>query len=44
MNIPMYNLKSNWGGDYENVAILVAMAVNEDGYREVIGTAEGMRE
>lgn len=37
-------LKRNWGGNYENVAILVAMAVNEDGQREVIGTAEGMKE
>ena len=37
-------LKRNWGGEYENVAILVAMAVNEDGYREVIGTVEGMKE
>ena len=31
------------GGDYENVAVLVAMAVNEDGYREIIGAAEGMK-
>lgn len=37
-------LKRNRGGEYENVAILVAMAVNEDGYREVIGVAEGMKE
>ena len=37
-------LKRNWGGNYENVAILVAMAVNEDGQREVIGAAEGMKE
>ncbi len=37
-------LKRNWGGEYENVAILIAMAVNEDGYREVIGAAEGMKE
>ena len=22
----------NWGGEYENVAILVAIAVNEDGF------------
>ena len=29
---------------YENVAVLVAMAVNEDGDREVIGAAEGMKE
>lgn len=34
----------NWGGEYENVAILVAIAVNEDGYREVLGAAEGMKE
>jgi len=37
-------LKCNWGGEYENVAILIAMAVNEDGYREVIGADEGMKE
>ena len=37
-------LRRNWGGEYENVAILVAIAVNEDGYREVLGAAEGMKE
>jgi len=37
-------LKRNWGGEYENVAVLIAMAVNEDGYREVIGAAEGIKE
>jgi transposase-like protein len=37
-------LKRNWGGEYENVSILVAIAVNGDGYREVIGAAEGMKE
>jgi putative transposase len=37
-------LKRNWGGTYENVAILVALAVNADGYREVIGASEGMKE
>ena len=26
------------------MAILVAIAVNEDGYREVIGAAKGMKE
>ena len=31
-------------GEFENVAILVAIAVNEDGYREVLGAAEGMKE
>jgi len=37
-------LRRNWGGEYENVAILVAIAVNEDGYREVLGAAQGMKE
>ena len=37
-------LRRNWGGAFENVAILVAIAVNEDGYREVLGAAEGMKE
>ncbi len=37
-------LRCNWGGEYENVAILVAIAVNEDGFREVLGAAEGMKE
>jgi len=37
-------LKRNWGGNYENVAILVAMGVTEGGQREVIGAAEGMKE
>src|SRR5574344_84035 len=30
-------LKRNWGGEYENVSILVAVGVAEDGYREVLG-------
>ena len=37
-------LRRNWGGEYENVAVLVANAVNEDGYREVLGAAKGMKE
>lgn len=35
-------LRRNWGGEFENVAILVAIAVNEDGYREVLGAVEGI--
>ena len=38
------NLKRNWGGSYENVSILVAIGVNSDGFREVLGAAEGMKE
>lgn len=37
-------LRRNRGGEYENVAIPVAITVNEDGYREVPGAAEGMKE
>lgn len=37
-------LRRNWGGEYENVSVLVAIAVNEDGYREILGAAEGMKE
>lgn len=37
-------LKCNWGGSFENDAILIAMAVNEDGQREVIGAMDGMKE
>ena len=37
-------LRRNWGGEYENGAILVAIAINEDGFREVLGAAEGMKE
>ena len=37
-------LKRNWGGEFENVSILVAIGVDYDGYREIIGAAEGMKE
>lgn len=37
-------LRRNWDGEFENVAILVVIAVNEDGYREVLGIAEGMKD
>ncbi len=37
-------LKRNWGGEYENVAVLIAMAVNQRGEREVLGAVEGMKE
>lgn len=30
-------LKRNWGGEYENVAVLVVISVNEDGYWEILG-------
>lgn len=37
-------LKRSWGGSYENIAVMVAIGVNDDGYREVIGAAEGFTE
>ena len=37
-------LRQNWGGEYENVSVLVAIAVNEEGYREGLGAAERMKE
>lgn len=37
-------LKRSWGGSYENVSILVAIGVNGDGRREIIGCAEGFAE
>ena len=37
-------LKRSWGGSYENVAVMVATGVNGDGYREVVGCAEGFTE
>lgn len=37
-------LKRCWGGEYESVSILIAVGVNEDGSREVLGAAEGLKE
>jgi len=37
-------LKRSWGGEVRNISILVAIAVAEDGFREVIGAAEGAKE
>jgi len=37
-------LKRSWGGEVKNVAILAAIGVASDGYREVLGIAEGAKE
>lgn len=37
-------LKRSRGGEVQNVAVLVAIGVNADGHREIIGAAEGMKE
>ena len=37
-------LKRSWAGEVRNVSVLVAIGVGEDGYREVLGVQEGMKE
>ncbi len=37
-------LRRSWGGEVRNVSILVAVGVNAEGYREVLGVEEGTKE
>jgi transposase-like protein len=37
-------LKRSWGGEVKNVAVLVAIGVDQDGYRQVLGVSEGAKE
>lgn len=37
-------LKRSWGGEVRNVSILVAMGVDAEGYRSIIGACEGLKE
>lgn len=37
-------LKRSWGGEVRNVSVLVAIGVDQEGFREVLGVAEGGRE
>jgi transposase-like protein len=37
-------LKRSWGGEVRNVAILVAIGVDAEGFREVLGVVEGAKE
>ena len=37
-------LKRSWGGEVRPVAILVAIGVNSEGFREILGVAEGAKE
>ena len=36
-------VKRSWAGEVRNVSVLVAIAVNREGYREMIGVAKGAR-
>jgi len=37
-------LKRSWGGEVRNVSVLVAIGVDQDGYRDVLGVCEGAKE
>lgn len=37
-------LKRSWGGEVTNVSVLVAIGVTAEGFREVLGAAEGAKE
>ncbi len=37
-------LKRSWGGEVRNVSVLVAIGIGLDGYRKVLGIAEGEKE
>ena len=37
-------LKRSWGGEFENCSVLIAIGVNQDGYREILGACEGLKE
>jgi transposase-like protein len=37
-------LKRSWTGEVRNVSLLVAIGVNERGYREILGICEGAKE
>jgi putative transposase len=37
-------LKRSWAGEVKNVSVLVAIGVGSDGYRQILGVAEGEKE
>src|SRR5205807_9886067 len=37
-------LKRTWAGEVRNVSLLVAISVNADGYRQILGIVEGAKE
>lgn len=38
------SLKRSWGGEVKNVSVLAAIRVNAEGFREILGVAEGCKE
>lgn len=43
-NLNKKTFKRSWDGEIQNVSVLVAIGVNRNGCREIIGAAEGMKE
>lgn len=37
-------MKRSWAGEIRNVSLLVAIGVNGDGFREILGICEGAKE
>ncbi len=37
-------MKRTWAGEVRNVSLLVAIAVDSEGYREILGIIEGAKE
>jgi len=37
-------LKRSWGGEVRNIAVLVAVGVDQNGFREILGVCEGIKE
>jgi putative transposase len=37
-------MKRSWAGEIRNVSLLVASAVNSEGFREILGICEGTKE
>ena len=37
-------LKRSWAGEVRNVSVLVAIGVDADGHRQILGVAEGEKE
>ena len=37
-------LKRSWAGEVKNVSVLIAIGVGADGYRQILGVAEGQKE
>ncbi len=37
-------LKRSWAGEMRNVSVLIALGVNDDGFREILGICEGAKE